>query len=169
MLAILAAPSVVANLAFGLLCDGKVSFKGRILSIESVTAISALGASIPVFFLWGFSANVAVLALFSVIYGFFAGGFSSTWSGMMKDVAREAAANDEAVDTGLVFGLLNGGRGVGFIVGGLIGVELLKSGNISHALGSWGYDSKYGAIYCSQASVHCSAGGVYFGALLVPS
>ena len=63
----------------------------------------------------------------------------------MKEIQREAAANNEAVDTGVVYGLLNGGRGLGYVVGGFAGVELLKDGAVSNS-GKWGYGTEYGFL-----------------------
>ena len=85
-----------------------------------------------------------MLALFSVVYGFFAGGYSAIRGGIVKELRIEAEAHNEAVDTALIFGLLNGGRGVGYLAGGFVGVSLFKDG----ALGSsqWAYGTKYGSL-----------------------
>ena len=58
---------------------------------------------------------------------------------------REAACHNEAVDTGVVYGLLNGGRGLGNVVGGIAGVELLKNGAVLYS-GNWGYGTEYGSV-----------------------
>lgn len=55
---------------------------------------------------------MALLVLFSLICGF-AGGHSTTWGGMIKEMEKDAANRNEAIDTGMVYGLLNGARGVG--------------------------------------------------------
>ena len=59
---------------------------------------------------------------------------------------REAASYGETVDTGVIYGLINGGRGVGYVVGGVVGIELLKSGAVDHSTSSWGYGTQYGAM-----------------------
>jgi hypothetical protein len=60
---------------------------------------------------------------------------------------REAAERNEAVDTGVVYGLLNGARGIGFVGGGLAGVQLLKVGSAtSIGSGDSGYGTEYGPL-----------------------
>jgi len=55
---------------------------------------------------------------------------------------REAAERNEAIDTGVVLGLFNGARGVGYVSGGIAGVQLLKAGTAS-VLGNSGYSTAY--------------------------
>lgn len=102
--------------------------------------ISSLGSTLAVFFLWGFSSHVALLTIFTIIYGFFAGGFSSTWSGILQELKRE----DESVDTGLVFGLLLGGRGLGNTISGPISGALLQ--DAWSTVGGSGYTTEYGPL-----------------------
>lgn len=89
--------------------------------------------------------SVALLVLFAVTFGFFAGGYSATWGGVLNELEKEAAQSNEAIDTGLLYGLLNGARGIGYVTGGLAGVPLLKAG--SHALmGGFAYSTAYGPL-----------------------
>ena len=82
--------------------------------------------------------------VFVLGYGFFAGGFSSTYSGVFKEVKRDERESGADVDPGLVMGLLLGGRGVGFVVGGPVSAGLLKSA--WGEMGRWGYDTEYGLV-----------------------
>jgi MFS family permease len=147
MLTLFNAPGIVAGVGFGLLCDGLSFGGGYSMSVFAVTCMSALGSALPVFFLWGLSSNngIAMLSLFSILYGFFAGGYSATWGGVIKEIEREAIDRDEAIDTGIVYGLMNGGRGVGYMVGGFAGVELLKAGAVQES-GKWGHGTEYGSM-----------------------
>ena len=52
---------------------------------------------------------------------------------------------NEAVDTGMLYGLLNGARGVGYVGGGLVGLPLLKAGGQA-SLGVLGYGTTYGPL-----------------------
>ena len=88
---------------------------------------------------------MALLVLFAIIYGFFAGGYSATWGGVIKEMEKEAAERNEAIDTGIVYGLLNGARGVGYVSGGLVGVQLLKAGS-EKMVGRFGYGTPYGPL-----------------------
>lgn len=88
---------------------------------------------------------MALLVLFSITFGFFAGGYSATWGGVINELEREAAQRNEAVDTGMLYGLLNGARGIGYVSGGLAGVPLLKAGSTS-SMGNFGYGTTYGPL-----------------------
>ncbi|KAF4900325.1 Fujikurins efflux protein [Colletotrichum fructicola] len=72
---------------------------GDHLRVTTVILISTIGSALAVFLFWGFSSHTALLAVFSITYGFFAGGFSSTWSGVLS----ELKAQSPALDTGFIF------------------------------------------------------------------
>lgn len=141
MLVLFNCPGIISCVCFGLLSD-KTS-----LSPATNTLISALGSGLCVFLLWGLKSHEvpALLITFSVLYGAFAGGYSSTWGGWLQELEREAAANNEAINTGMVYGLFNGARGVGYVVGGLSGVELLEAGAVVRGR-AWALGTRYGAL-----------------------
>ncbi len=144
LLVIFNAPGIISSSFFGLLSDNK-----RVpLSATTTTFISAFNSALAVFFLWGFAsgaASMVVLILFSITYGFFASGYSATWGGVIKEMEKDAAQRNEAIDTGMVYGLLNGARGDGYVGGGLASVQLLKAGN-EHAIGKFAYGTSYGPL-----------------------
>lgn len=150
MVAGLNAPSILASFWFGLLSDGKGFWPGsRPLSISTISVLSAIGACLPVFLFWGAASNqsaagIVLISFFAAVYGFFAGGYSAIWGGIVKELRREAEHHNEPVDTALLFGLLNGGRGIGYVAGGFVGIQLLNEGavNSSH----WAYGTKYGSL-----------------------
>lgn len=73
---------------------------------------------------------------------------------------HDAAQRNEAIDTGMIYGLLNGARGIGYVSGGLAGVPLLKIGATSD-LGSFGYGTVYGPlIIFTGLSTICGAWGL---------
>ena len=147
MLALFNFPGIFSCIGFGILGDGIPLLGRHSPSPFTITFFSAIPAALAAFFLWGLAAQSEIvgLALFSAIYGFFASAYSSTWGGALKEIQREAAAHNEAVDTGVVYGLLNGGRGIGYVVGGYAGVELLKDGALPHS-SKWGYGTEYGSL-----------------------
>ena len=81
--------------------------------------------------------------MFAVIYGFFAGGFTSTYAGIVKSL-REIAPDSEM---GNVFGLLSLGRGIGNVISGPLSEALLNQAKIAakdkHVLG---YQSGYSML-----------------------
>ena len=138
-------PGIVSCSLFGLLCDNK----RNPLSANVTTTISSLPAALAAFLLWGLAApspsGMPPLILFSLIYGFFASAYSATWGGVIKEMEEDAAAKNEAIDVGIVYGLLNGARGIGYVGGGLAGVRLLKAGE-HVSLGKYGYSTQYGPL-----------------------
>jgi hypothetical protein len=88
---------------------------------------------------------MALLVLLSITFGFFTGGYSATWGGIINKLDREAAQRNNVIDTGMLYGLLNGARGIGYMSGGLAGVPLLKAGSTS-SVGSFGYGTAYGPL-----------------------
>jgi MFS family permease len=103
--------------------------------------MASFGATLPVFLLWGLSFHLANLVVFVLFYGFFAGAFSSTWSCVMRELIHDDNASESAV----IFGLLLGARGVGFVVGGpMSGVLLSAHGRLSDE--AMGYATKYGPM-----------------------
>ena len=63
----------------------------------------------------------------------------------MNDMESEAVLHNEAIDTGVLYGLLNGARGIGYVSGGLVSVPLIKAGG-SEAVGGYGYATTYGPL-----------------------
>ncbi|KAI0837673.1 MFS general substrate transporter [Hypoxylon sp. FL0890] len=134
-LALISLASVPGSLLIGLLNDTG-------LAATTVILISSFGSALPVFLLWGLGGHqVAVLVVFTLLYGFFAGGFSSTWSGILHEMKRR----DSTMDTGLIFGMLLGGRGLGFVLSGPVGGALLEA-NRFKAGGFSGYATQYGPM-----------------------
>ncbi|KAG0651688.1 Monocarboxylate transporter 12 [Hyphodiscus hymeniophilus] len=136
-------PGIVSSSFFGYLSDKK-RFS---LSATTVTAISGISSALSAFLLWGLTSrgSMPLLVLFSITFGFFAGGYSATWGGVINEMEREAAQSNEAIDTGMIYGLLNGARGIGYVSGGLAGVPLLKAGSMS-SIGRYAYGTTYGPL-----------------------
>jgi MFS family permease len=115
---------------------------GDHFNVGTTVLVSSVGSALAVFCFWGFSSQVALLAVFAITYGFFAGGFSSTWSGVLT----ELKAQSPALDTGLMFGLLAGGRGIGNVISGPLSVALLTRNDWMKDGKHWGYNGEYGGI-----------------------
>ena len=86
-----------------------------------------------------------MLVLFALTFGFFASAYSATWGGVMNDMEQDAARRNEAVDSGVLYGLLNGARGIGYVSGGLLSVPLIKAGSTT-SIGGYGYGTTYGPL-----------------------
>ncbi|KAF2104267.1 MFS general substrate transporter [Rhizodiscina lignyota] len=148
ILAIFNATSICGNIGIGILNDH--------MAVTSVVLFSSIGSAIAVFLLWGFTSQVALLIMYAIVYGVFAGGYSSTWSGIQTHLKRKSSSTD----TGLVFGLLAGGRGIGNVISGPLSVALLTSDNWMHTGRSWAFNSEYGPlILFTGATALCGACG----------
>lgn len=135
-------PGIMASLFFGYMSDNKL-FR---LSAATISSIPPICSALSAFLLWGLTSsdNIALLLVFSLTFGFFSSGYSATWGGFLNELEREAAQCNEAIDPGMLYGWLNGARGVGYFSGGFAGVPLLKVGRIS--AGRFAYGSSFGAL-----------------------
>ena len=66
--------------------------------------------------------SLPLFCVFSLAYSHFAGGFSSTWLGVIQEVKKA----DRGAEAGLVFVLLSAERGVGSVVSGPLSEALLS-------------------------------------------
>ncbi|KAF2198740.1 putative MFS monocarboxylate transporter [Delitschia confertaspora ATCC 74209] len=90
--------------------------------VTTCILISTIGTAFSVFVIWGFATSLATLYVFSLVYGLFAGSFTSTWPGIMKDVKKVK----ESADPSIVFACLAAGRGIGNIASGPLSEALVK-------------------------------------------
>lgn len=97
MIALPNATSVPGSILIGMLGDR--------LHVTTVVFVCTLGSALVTLVFRGLADRVALLAVFAILYGFFAGGNCATWSGVLMCVKEETSA----LETGLVFGLLAGG------------------------------------------------------------
>ena len=133
MIALFNATSVPGSLLIGMLNDR--------YHVTNVIFISTIGSTIAVLVFWGLADQVALLAVFAMFYGFFAGGFSATWSGVLIQMKQEMPA----LETGLVFGLLAGGRGLGNVISGPLSTALIDADFIQASRSRpFGYETQYG-------------------------
>ncbi|RDA95629.1 hypothetical protein CP533_1142 [Ophiocordyceps camponoti-saundersi (nom. inval.)] len=133
LLALFSLSSVPGSVVIGILGD-KVSASKAVL-------VSSLGSALPVFLSWGLSLHFANQIVFALVFGFFAGGYSSTWSGMVAQVQQSGPSADSSI----VHGMLLGGRGLGFVLSGPVsGVLLSVKGRLTDE--PLGYGTVYGPM-----------------------
>ncbi|RFU35520.1 hypothetical protein B7463_g820, partial [Scytalidium lignicola] len=114
--------------------------------VTNVILISTLGSAISVLLFWGLSTSIPLIAIFAVSYGFFAGGFTSTYAGTVKSLMETAPRSEP----GTIMGMLSLGRGIGNVVCGPLSELLLNKGTadseIHTASHSFAYQSGYGTL-----------------------
>lgn len=107
--------------------------------ISTVLLVSALGSAFSVFFLWGFAVTELRLYAFVLIYGVFAGGYTSTWAGCSTEVRQQTPGAEVAV----LMGIMAFGRGFGCLSSGPLSDKLLNLGIWQGVDGGGAYGTEY--------------------------
>lgn len=134
------------------------------LHVTTCVLVSASGAALGTFLLWGFASNLAVLYAFCIVYGLFAGSFSSTYPGVMREVVRQGESDEgngnlvSSTDPTMVFAFLAAGRGVGNVVSGPLS-ELLIKGMPWKGGAVGGYGSGFGTLIAFTGATALVGGG----------
>ena len=115
LLSIMAAAQVLGQWTFGLLSDK--------FSLNPLVLLSTLASAVAVFASWGPSHSLPPLIIFSILFGFFAYGFSS-----MRARMGIAVAGEEPTVALQTFGMFTLCQGVGIVLAGPISAGLLKGG-----------------------------------------
>lgn len=148
LVALLNGAAVFATIIMGMLIDR--------FHVTTVILLSTIGATASVFLLWGLSTALPLLVVFSIMYGFFAGGFVCTNAGIIKLVKRY----DHSADVGMMLGVTSAGRGVGSVLSGPLSEALLKG---EAWKGKTGYGSGYGELIVFTGITAAVGGMSFFG------
>ncbi|KAK3391888.1 major facilitator superfamily domain-containing protein [Sordaria brevicollis] len=159
---------LLLNIASVLGCVAMGWFIDR-LDVTTCIMLSTAGTVLGTFFLWGLGGdNLAVLYVFCVVYGFFAGSFTSAWPGIMREVAKLGHGSGEngnehgtkPVDPTMVFAFLAMGRGVGNVASGPLSEALVK-GLPWQGKALAGYGSGYGGLIAFTGVTALVGGGSF--------
>ncbi|KAI9666239.1 MAG: hypothetical protein M1821_004174 [Bathelium mastoideum] len=127
------AAAAIGGILAGLLVDR--------FHVATVTAICGGGSAVAVLLVWGFAVSEPILYIFAILYGIFAGSFSTTWSGCANALRRRG----RIVETGSVLSLMIAGKGIGAVVSGPLSSALIRAAPWrGKAIGAYG--SSYGAL-----------------------
>lgn len=133
------------------------------LDVTTCILISTLGATVGIFLLWGLASSLPVLYMFCVVYGLFAGSFTSAWPGIMKEVARRGDGDDgnaRSADPVMVFAFLAAGRGVGNVASGPLS-EVMVKGLPWYGKAAAGYGSGFGTLIVFTGVTALAGGGSF--------
>ncbi|KAH6636225.1 major facilitator superfamily domain-containing protein [Chaetomium tenue] len=169
-------PSVVAMMLVNVASWAGCVAMGWLIDRLEVTRclmVSAVGAAVGTFLLWGLSVNLPVLYVFCVVYGMFAGSYTSAWPGVMNEITKgrpAAEGSDEGegsgtdhgklADPSMVFAFLAMGRGVGNVISGPLSEALVK-GMPWQGQAFGGYGSGYGGLIVFTGASAFFGGGSY--------
>lgn len=79
--------------------------------VTTCVMVSTIGATLGTFLLWGCAFNMPMVFVFCVSYGLSAGSYSTTWTGVMREVAGKDMSSSSTPD--VVAGHGNGANGGG--------------------------------------------------------
>ncbi|KAI0842552.1 MFS general substrate transporter [Hypoxylon sp. FL0890] len=115
--------------------------------VTTCIMLSTAGATVGALVIWGLSSTLGLLYFFCVMYGLFAGCYTSAWPGIMSDVVRKGeAAGKGYIDPSMVFGWLAAGRGIGNVVSGPLSENLIQGLPWKGDTSAFGYGSGYGSL-----------------------
>ncbi|CAI9638160.1 unnamed protein product [Alternaria burnsii] len=140
---------------FGCVAMGSIVDKWH---VTTCILISTIGTTMSVFVIWGFSNSLAPLYIFCLIYGFFAGSFTSAWPGIMRDVTKKS----DTADPSIVFACLAAGRGVGNVASGPLS-EALIDGFPWRGEAGFAYGSGYGTLIVFTGITALLGGSSFLG------
>ncbi|KAK4146324.1 monocarboxylate transporter 10 [Dichotomopilus funicola] len=174
-------PSVIAMMLVNVASWAGCVAMGWLIDRLDVTRcfmVSALGAGAGTLLLWGLSVNLPVLYLFCIVYGFFAGSYTSAWPGVMNDITQQGRRGEtvelsednnedsprddhgKLADPSMVFAFLAMGRGVGNVISGPLS-EVLVKGMPWQGEAFGGYGSGYGGLIAFTGATALCGGGSY--------
>jgi len=148
LVALINASAVFSTIMMGWLIDR--------FHVTTVIMLSTIGTSMSVFLCWGLSTALPLLTIFSILYGFFAGGLVSTFAGVVKLVKQK----DANADVGTLLGVISAARGLGAVVAGPLSERLLR-GNPRERSGGEAYGSGFGTLIVFTG-VTATVGGMSF-------
>ncbi|KFY93003.1 hypothetical protein V498_04620 [Pseudogymnoascus sp. VKM F-4517 (FW-2822)] len=148
---------VIFNVAsvFGCVAMGSIVDKYH---VTTCIVISTIGSTVGIFVIWGFSVSLAPLYVFCIIYGLFAGSFTSTYPGIMRAVQKKKNSADPV----MVFACLAAGRGIGNVASGPLS-EILIRGMPWKDQGGFAYGSGYGPLIVFTGVTAFFGGASVFG------
>ncbi len=152
---------MLVNVASVFGCVGMGQMVDRV-EVTTCLLVSAAGAAVGTVLLWGMAVDLAVLYVFCVVYGLFAGAYTSAWPGIMNDVTRRGLGegSGKSVDSSMVFAFLAMGRGVGNVVSGPLSEVLIKDMPWKGAAFG-GYGSGYGGLIAFTGVTAALGGGSF--------
>ncbi|KAI2620347.1 MFS general substrate transporter [Hypomontagnella submonticulosa] len=128
--------------------------------VTTCILLSTVGATVGALVIWGLSSSLPLLYFFCIMYGLFAGSYTSTWPGVMSDVVRKGEATGSGyIDPSMVFGWLAAGRGIGNVISGPLSENLIQGLPWKGDTAAYGYGSGYGSLIVFTVELSQGSGG----------
>lgn len=113
LLALFSLTQVFGQISCGYLSDHKIS-------VEMLAFVFPLMSAISIFTLWGLARSLAPLVVFSLLYGFWGGGYVVVWAKMCSELS------DDPTVALIAFGIFAFLKGVGNVITGPISAALIR-------------------------------------------
>ncbi|THX84557.1 MFS general substrate transporter [Aureobasidium pullulans] len=133
-IALINAAQIVGALFIGFLCDR--------CHVTTGILVCSIGTVVAVFVFWTFATLKPMLFVFAILYGVYAGGYSTTWSGVAKTVRENGYPGAE---TGMIISLFSCGKGIGAVVSGPLS-EALVDNDPWNSSAPYAFGTGYGAL-----------------------
>lgn len=156
--------------------------------VTTCVMVSTIGVTLGTFLLWGFTTSIPMLYIYCVSYGLFAGSYSTTWTGVMREVSGKdmmgtpsTSGSDaespmgrtssgesydgsytQGVDPVMAFVLLAAGRGVGNLLAGPMSQALYHAMPWKGEAGL-AYGSGYGSLIVFTGITALGSGICFLG------
>lgn len=158
--------------------------------VTTCVMVSTIGATLGTFLLWGCAFNLPMLYMYCVSYGLSAGSYSTTWTGVMREISgkdklktpsTESSDPEEApmgtnmvnndaggesyrdgVDPVMVFVLLAAGRGIGNIIAGPMS-QVMYSARSWQGEAGLAYGSGFGSLIAFTGITALGSGICFLG------
>lgn len=145
LLALFSLTQVFGQISCGYLSDHRVS-------VEMLAFIFPLISAISIFTLWGLARSLAPLVIFSLLYGFWGGGYVIVWAKMCSELS------DDPTVALMAFGAFAFLKGVGNVITGPISAELIRPQTLvwEYAAGKYKWIVSYSGLcmfVCSASMV----------------
>ena len=120
--------------------------------VAVVVAASSACAALACFLAWGLATSFPILVIFALLFGLFAGGYSTSWAGICKEIQHHSVGADPA----MVLGMFGFGRGIGSVASGPLSEALLKQRGFAGV--SLSYASRYGSLIVFTGTMMAAGG-----------
>ena len=142
LLALFSLTQVFGQVSCGYLSDRRVS-------VEMLAFIFPLISAISILTLWGLARSLAPLIVFSLLYGFWGGGYVVLWAKMCSELS------DDPTVALMAFGTFAFLKGVGNVITGPISAELIRPQTLTweYAVGKYMWIVSYSGVCMFACSI----------------
>lgn len=134
----------------GFLCDR--------YHVTTAILVCSIGTVVAVFAFWTFATFQPMLYIFAILYGIYAGGYSTTWSGIANTVRESGYPGTE---TGMIIAWFSCSKGIGAVISGPLS-EALVAADHWKSRAPYAFGSGYGTLIITTGVTALVAGSGFY-------